>query len=218
MLFLHLIGTIWAIDINIGRFTANWKKTVDAIDNLHQRASIPAKLLLAPAPAGEDLQVILRAAVTAPDHAALRPWRFILIEGDARLKLGDVFAEAISLRESTVAADKIERQRAKPQRSPLLIVVVARLTPNHPKVPGHEQVLSAGIAAQHMQLAAQALGFGSVWVTGPNATDEHVKRALGIAPGDRIVGFLHMGTSSIPTPKIKRPDPAQFVEYWTGIA
>ncbi len=211
--------TLWLIRIIIKCLTASGEQPlVNAIDNLHQRASIPAKYLVAPAPAGDDLQAILRAAVTAPDHAALRPWRFILVEGDAQLILGDVFAEAIALRDSTATPQQIERQRDKAMRSPLLIVVAATITPSHPKVPEHEQMLSAGMAAEHMQLAAQALGYGSVLVTGANATDAHVKRALGVAEQDRIVGFLHMGTSSIPAPAVKRPDPAQFVERWTGVA
>ena len=189
---------------------------MNALDNLHQRASIPAKYLTEPAPAGEHLQAILNAAMTAPDHGALRPWQFIFVEGEARNTLGDVFAEALTKRDPAAPPEQIERQRDKPMRSPLLIVVVAKISANHPKVPEFEQLLSAGAAAEHMQLAAQALGYGSVWVTGPNATDTHVKASLGIAEQDQIVGFLHMGTASIAAPAVNRPTPEQFVVHWTG--
>ena len=189
---------------------------MDAIENLHQRASIPAKFLNEPAPGGDDLQAILRAAVTAPDHKALRPWRFIFVSGEARNALGDEFAKAQRQREPDADEEQVERQRQKPLRSPLLIVVVAKITPNNPKVPEFEQLLSAGAAAEHMQLAAQALGYGSVWVTGPNALDTHVRRVLGVEDPDQIVGFLHMGTPGIPAPAVNRPDPEQFVEHWQG--
>lgn len=189
---------------------------MDAITNLHQRASIPAKFLVEPAPTDGDRQAILQAAVSAPDHKALRPWRFVVIEGAARNALGAEFAKALVQREPAATAAEIERQREKPLRSPLLIVVVAKIVPDNPKVPVFEQLLSAGAAAEHMQLAAQALGYGSVWVTGPNALDDHVKSVLGVGASDQIVGFLHMGTPSIPPPAINRPDPAQFVEYWQG--
>lgn len=189
---------------------------MNAIDNLHQRTSIPAKYLVEPAPNDKDLHTILTAAVTAPDHGALRPWRFIFVQGDARLALGDVFARAAYKRDTNTREEQLKRQRDKPMRSPLLIVVVARITQNHPKVPELEQLLCTGAAAEHMQLAAQALGYGSVWVTGPNATDASVKQSLGIDAPDQLIGFLHMGTSSIAKPAVNRPDPAQFIEHWAG--
>ncbi|MEM7292832.1 MAG: nitroreductase, partial [Pseudomonadota bacterium] len=139
-----------------------------------------------------------------------------VVEGDARNALGDVFAEAIKLRDPDAAPEQVERQRDKPLRSPLLIVVVAAIQPGNPKVPEFEQLLSAGVAAEHMQLAASAMGYGSVWVTGPNALDSTVHAALGLGEHDQIAGFLHFGTSKIDTPQVKRPDPEQFIEHWTG--
>ena len=187
---------------------------MDAIDNLHQRASIPAKNLVEPGPSEEHLDIILRAAVTAPDHKAMRPWRFIVVRGSARQQLGDIYAEAATLREPGISEADIERQRSKPMRSPLLIVVAAKITPGNPKVPEVEQLLSAGAAAEHIQLAAHALGYGSVWVTGANAFDDHIKGALRLETGDAIVGFIHIGTANIPPPAVNRPDPQRFVEYW----
>ncbi|MDO6460119.1 nitroreductase [Granulosicoccaceae sp. 1_MG-2023] len=184
------------------------------LEFLQQRASIPARFLAEPAPDPSQLREILQAAVAAPDHAALRPWRFIVIEGESRNKLGDVFVEATRRREPDMPADKLESQRSKPLRSPMIVTVVADITPDHPKTPETEQILSAGAAAQQLILAANALGFGAIWLTGPNAHAPEVKEALGIAEKDHIVGFVYLGTATIDKPQVRRPDPADFVSHW----
>ncbi len=178
------------------------------------RVSIPAKYLAEPAPDEEQLRQIISAGVAAPDHAAMRPWRFIAIRGEARTALGDVFIEAARSREPDMDAEKLKRTGEKPLRSPLILTVVATLTPDHPKTPEVEQILSAGAAAQQMLLAANALGFGAVWLTGPNAEAPEVKQALGIDEKDTIVGFLYMGTSTIKTPKPARPDVDAHLTFW----
>lgn len=187
---------------------------MDALALLHDRASAAADTLDEPAPAGADLEAILRAGVAAPDHGALRPWRFVLVRGAARARLGDVFAEATRARTAEADAAEVERQRAKPLRAPLIIAVAARVDVDHPKIPAIEQILSAGAAAQQMQLAANALGYGSVWLTGPNAHDAHVAEALGLDLDDRVVAFLYMGTPRTPLRARQRPDPAGFVTEW----
>lgn len=181
---------------------------------LQQRVSIPAKYLTEPAPNEEQLRDIISAGLAAPDHAALRPWRFIAIRRDARNALGDVFVKAAQAREPTMEAEKLKRTGEKPLRSPLILTVVATLTPDHPKTPEVEQILSAGAAAQQMLLAANALGFGAVWLTGPNAEAPEVKEALGIKEQDTIVGFLYMGTSTIKSPRPARPDIDSHLTYW----
>jgi nitroreductase len=95
-----------------------------------------------------------------------------------------------------------------------MIVVAAIVTPEHPKAPEIEQVISAGCAAEHMQIAAQALGYGSIWVTGSKATSPIIKEALGLAAKDHIVGFLHMGTPNAERPAPPRPDPAELTVNW----
>ncbi len=186
------------------------------LEFLQSRASIPAKFLSEPAPTQEQLKQILTAAVSAPDHGVVRPWEFIVISGDARRKLGDLFAESARKREPDLSAEKIERQREKPMRSPMIVTVVANISEKHPKAPRIEQILSAGAAAQQILLAANALGFGSIWLTGANAFDESIKAALGIAAKNQIIGFLYLGTSKIPKPGISRPDSADFTRHWDG--
>lgn len=187
---------------------------MDALTALHNRASTSARFLDAPAPQGEDLDAILRAAVTAPDHGALRPWRFFVLEGKSLEAMGELFGESHRARNPDAADHEIARQRDKASRSPLMIVVAAIITPDHPKAPEIEQILSAGCAAQHMQIAAQALGYGSVWVTGDKAFDPTIKESLGLAEKDHIVGFLHMGTPRGDRPQPQRPDPAEFTAHW----
>lgn len=181
---------------------------------LQQRVSIPAKFLVEPGPNEEQLTEIATAGVAAPDHAALRPWRFIVIRGEARNALGEVFVKATRAREPDMDPDKLQRTGEKPLRSPVILTVVATVTPDHPKTPEIEQVVSAGAAAQQMLLAANALGFGSVWLTGPNAEAPEVKQALGLEASDVIVGFLYLGTSTIKPPKPARPEANAHLTFW----
>ena len=189
---------------------------MSTLEFLQNRASIPAKYLTDPAPDTEAIRKICTAGLAAPDHAAMRPWRFIVIEGDKRHRLSDVFVEVALTQDKDLPEDKLQRIREKPLRSPLIITVVIKITPDHPKTPEIEQILSAGAAAQQMQLAASALGFGSVWLTGPNAHSDIVRRALGVESPDLIAGFLYLGTSTIKAPRPKRPDVDDHLSYWEG--
>ncbi|EDY85585.1 nitroreductase family protein [gamma proteobacterium HTCC5015] len=188
---------------------------MDAIDNLLGRYSTPAKQLQEPAPSDDQLNTLFQAAVTAPDHGNLQPWSFILIRGEARHKLGDVFAEAYQLRDPSVDSEALENYRNKPLRAPLLIAVVAKITPGNPKIPVQEQIISAACAAQHIQLGAQAMGFGSIWLTGINTRDWKVCEALGLDFDDKIVGYLYLGTPPEQPSIPPRPDASQFVREWT---
>jgi nitroreductase len=186
------------------------------ISLLQERVSYPANALAEPAPNTEQLNEILKCAVSAPDHARMTPWEFIVIQGDARVTLGQVFARATQLREPDVSDKKLESIAQKPLRSPMIIVIIAKVTPNHPKTPVIEQLLSAGAAAQQMSLGANALGFGATWLSGPNTYDSTVKAALNISATDEVVGFLYIGTPTMKKPDRPRPDPAEFTRHWTG--
>jgi nitroreductase len=154
----------------------------------------------------------LRAAVRAPDHGRLQPWRFLLIEGEARRQLGDVLANALHAREPDTSLQKLDAERAKPMRAPLVMVVAAEPR-EHPTIPEIEQVMAVAAAAHNILLAAHARGFGGFWRTGASAYDPEVKRALGLAPGSHIVGFLYLGTIAMPgRPRVD--DPTPFVRRW----
>jgi nitroreductase len=186
---------------------------LDAIEALTTRAS-PAGLV-APAPDADALEHLLRAAVRAPDHGRLRPWRFILIDGAARDALGQVLADALRRREPNVAEAALSKERGKPLRAPLVVVVAASVR-EHRGVPAVEQIIAAGAAAQNMLVAAHALGFGGFWRTGAAAYDDDVKRALGLRAEDAIVGFVYLGTPSTPRPPLPAPDVASHVTRWTA--
>jgi len=179
---------------------------VDALDAIASRRSISR--LSAPAPGEAELETILRAATCAPDHGTLRPWRFVVLEGEGKDAFGPVLAAATvaEYRDRGVEPEpaKVEKDLHKMDRAPLLIVVACAYQPSA-KIPREEQFGAVVAAVQNACLAATALGFGSMWRTGPNATNPHVKAALGLAPEDAIVGFLYLGT--IDDDKAKEPNP-----------
>jgi nitroreductase len=169
-----------------------------------------------PAPDDAALERILAAGSCAPDHGRLRAWRFIVVRGAARERLGEVFAEALSKRQPDAPQAAVEQERQRPLRAPLVIALAARIEPQHPKIPEIEQILSAGAAAQNVLLAAHAQGFGAKWLTGAAAYDDHVKAALGLEPGDRLIGFLHIGTVAGEAPRVPHADPREHTVEWRG--
>jgi nitroreductase len=187
---------------------------MDAIEALTSRRS-PVKLV-DPAPSDEQIASILSAAIRAPDHGRLRPWRFIILRGEARERLGKVLADALEARAPNVPEDVLRHERAKPLRSPLMIVVAAAIVAGH-KIPVVEQLLAAGAATQNIMLAAHAMGYGAMWRTGDGAYDDAVKKALGLKASDAIVGFLYLGTSAGRTPiPPDEPTAASFMTEWSA--
>jgi nitroreductase len=168
---------------------------MQAIEALLTRRS--ARALTAPAPDAAALDLIFESAARAPDHGRLRPWRFIVIEGEGLARFGDLLAEQLRRSHPATSEESLQRERQKAFRAPLIVVVAALISP-HAKVPAIEQIITAGAAAQNMMLAARALGFNGMWRTGAPAYDDTVKAALGLAATDSIVGFLYLGTDSSP--------------------
>jgi nitroreductase len=185
---------------------------MQAIDALLERRS--AKALTDPAPDDAALELLLDCAARAPDHGRLRPWRFIVIRGAARERLGELMADQLRRKLPGASAESLQRERQKALRAPLIIVVAAVCSAES-KVPAIEQVLAAGGAAQNMMLAAPALGFGAMWKTGDSAYDDTVKVTLGLAAGDAVVGFIYLGTAAadgVPPP-LRTPWQDR-VSYW----
>jgi nitroreductase len=173
-----------------------------------------AGVLVEPAPQGADLDLILDAGLRAPDHGRLRPWRFVLIRGEARLAWGERLAEAAAIRDPANAPALGDRFRAWVRRTPLIIAVGAEVQAGH-KIPEIEQILSAGAAAMNMLNAIHLLGYGGMWVTGPNAYDPRISQLLGLEAPSRLVGFLAVGTPK-PAPPAPRPRRDSHVREWTG--
>jgi nitroreductase len=166
-----------------------------ALDLLFARRSIGR--LTDPAPSGAVLETILRAAAAAPDHGELRPWRFIVLEGEGKEAFGGVLAAAYLRRAAAAGAEpipaKVEKERTKLNRAPLVVVVCA-VHIHDDLIPWQDQLGAGYAAAQNALLAATALGYGSMWRTGDAAFDPGVKRALGLTEHDAIIGFLYLGT------------------------
>jgi nitroreductase len=163
---------------------------MDALEALNTRAS--AKTFGEAPPTKEHLAIVLQAAVRAPDHGRLRPWRFMVIEGDQRKKLGEILAASALRRVPGLSEGDLERERGKALRAPLIILVACRIVPGT-KVPAIEQLMAAGAAAQNILLALHALGYAAAWKTGEAAYDTEVKKSLGLAADDHVVGFVYTG-------------------------
>ncbi|MDR3518130.1 MAG: NAD(P)H nitroreductase [Azospirillaceae bacterium] len=162
---------------------------MDALTLLLERRSCHA--LQAPAPEGEALATILRAAFRVPDFQQLRPYEFILAAGDGLDRLGALMEQAA--RAGGKPDDVIERSRRMPHRAPLVVIVVARVRAST-IVSRLEQQLTAGCAVMAMQMAAVAQGFGGIWRSGWPMFDRGLHHALNLEPDDQIVGFLYLGT------------------------
>lgn len=180
-----------------------------ALDLLMSRSS--PWPLVAPAPDAATLDLVFAAALRAPDHGQLKPWRFVTIAGEARVALGNVFANAARARDPH---DDGERFRNKAMAAPLLIALAAHIEAPH-KVPEIEQVLAAGAAAMNMLNALHILGFGGFWATGANTYDASVQAALGLSQSERLLGFLYVGTARDEVRPPVRAHAREFVRAWT---
>jgi nitroreductase len=182
---------------------------MQALDLLLTRSSQPR--LQAPAPEGQALENIKQAALRAPDHACLTPWKFVVCQNQGLIRLGEIFQQA------AIAANKSEKELERapklPLRAPMVIVAIAKYT-EHDKVPWVEQVASASCALHAMQMAAVAQGFAGVWRTGSFAQDSIVKQALDLSEQDEIVGFLYLGSSPIKSLTKPKRDSTKFFEDW----
>ena len=183
---------------------------MDAVTALTTRVSAVA--LGDPAPDGAALEAILAAGQRAPDHGRLRPVMFLLVRGEGRRRLGELWAASLSRREPAAQAAALEKEQGKALRAPLIIIVAARIQGSL-KVPPIEQIIAAGAAAQNILVANHALGFGGFWRTGPAAYDPEVKLGLGLAAADSIVGYLYLGTPTAAAPP-PRPIPEGAVVEW----
>ncbi len=181
-----------------------------AIELLTTRRSALFSDLHEPGPSVEQLDTLLRIAARVPDHGKLVPWRFIVIEGEARKKIGDVAAASYRADNAGADPEKIDFERRRFGYAPLIVAVVSRARP-HPKSPQWEQALSAGASCMALITAATAMGFDAAWLTGWAASDRRILDVLGLLPQERLVGFVHIGTAKTKLPDRARPDLADIV-------
>ena len=187
-----------------------------ALELLLKRRSVKPVMLTEPGPNPVELEAILTAAARVPDHKKLVPWRFILFEGEARANFGRVLLKALQAEEKAApSAARLETERTRLVRAPTVIAVISRVTPN-PAAPEWEQVLSCGAACFNLCLAANALGFGTSWITEWYSYSRTVQRALGLQANERIAGFIYIGTAKEPQAERERPKLAEIVSRWNG--
>lgn len=169
---------------------------MDLIDTIVARRSIGR--LTEPAPDDDELRRMFEAAVAAPDHMELRPWKFVVLRGDAKDAFGQVLVDSYVARVKAVGGQptdgQLKKERTKLGRAPVVVVACA-VNQHDDEVPWIEQILAAGAATQNLLLAAKALGYDAMWRTGPPAYDHRVMHALGLRDDDAIVGFIYVGTA-----------------------
>lgn len=187
-----------------------------ALELLLNRRSVKAAMLAEPGPDTAQLATILTAASRVPDHKALVPWRFIVFEGEARAAFGQVLREACTAEEKEApSAARLETECNRLLRAPTVVAVISRVTPN-PGAPEWEQILSCGAACQNLCLAANALGFGTCWITEWYSYSRSVSAALSLAPNEKVAGFVYIGTARDRQADRQRPDLSGIVSRWAG--
>ena len=177
---------------------------MDLFTALMQRRSVPSRQLGLPGPDADQRRAILEAAMRVPDHGKLAPWRLLTIAGDARHQLGERLAARAQALDPLAAPAAIDKDRQRFSFAPLIVAVIATPVEGH-KVPVIEQLMSGGAVCFALLQAAQGLGFGAQWLTGWAAYDRVILEALGLAPHEQLLGFIHIGTPQGEAPERLRP-------------
>ncbi|WP_245641634.1 nitroreductase family protein [Paraburkholderia bannensis] len=171
--------------------------------------------LAEPAPRDAELDLIFDAAMRAPDHGKLRPWRFVVVRGEARGALGDVLVDIAASRTPDSPREAHAHRRNRAFAAPLVIALAASISHSE-GIPEVEQVLALGAATMNMLNAIHALGYGGFWATGADSYDARVHDALGFADNERVLGFLFVGTPPETAAEKSRPPHTDYVREWSG--
>ena len=192
------------------------KTEIKLIDYLSTRRSIPAFQMAEPGPDRATVEDMLKLASRVPDHGKLAPWRFIVYRGDERQRISEELA-AIAIADKPELSDEMVKvENTRLMRAPVVVAVVSRAAP-HFKIPEWEQVMSAGAVCLNLVMAANAHGYASNWLTEWYAFDERAYPILGLEPGEKVAGFIHVGTATMPPTERPRPELSEIVT-WVGEA
>lgn len=175
----------------------------ETLNLLLSRRSGSAKMMKGPGPNADQLRRILAAGIRVPDHGKLAPWRFIVFEGDGRARMGEILAQCIA-GERDVSPERIEQERNRFMRAPVVVGVVSRVREQIP-IPVWEQQLSSGAVCMTMLIAAHAMGFVANWITEWCAYHPQVLARVGLKPTERIAGFIYIGHPVEPLEDRPRP-------------
>ena len=181
--------------------------------HMTQRRSVKPLDMHGPGPTRDQILSLLTIAARVPDHGKLTPWRFIIFEGEARIRAGDTLAEIFAAQHPEADADRVALEHKRLTHAPLVIGVISTAS-EHVKIPLWEQILSAGAVCMNLTLAATAMGFRTAWLTDWFAYDPQALAALGVQPHEKVAGFIHIGKSNLePTDRV-RPDISQITTYF----
>lgn len=188
---------------------------VDAIDAIMSRRSVAKMTERRPSLAEIDL--LLAAAVRAPNHHLTQPWRFVVLTGAALDQLGEAMVARVRTQYAGTAelAQKIELERARPHRAPVILTVIY-VASAHPKAIEREDRYSVGAAMQNILLAAHAQGLAAYLRTGPASEFAGVAEFLSLTEAEEVAGFIYLGYTSEdadPAPQSRRTDPSELTEY-----
>jgi nitroreductase len=164
------------------------------IDMLKSRRSVPPLAMTGPGPDAADLETMLALAARVPDHGKLTPWRFIVFEGEGRARAGDIILKSFDAANPGADESRRDIERKRFLHAPVVVGVVSRPVA-HGKIPEWEQVLSVGAVCMNLTIAANAMGFATSWLTQWYAYDAAAAAALGLKPGEKFAGFIHIGGS-----------------------
>jgi nitroreductase len=182
---------------------------------LSTRRTVTAPFLAEPGPDAEQLRELLTLASRVPDHGKLAPWRFVLFSGDARVRAGNKLGEIFARKNPNAPAEQVDKESRQLLPAPLTVGVISTAA-LHPKIPEFEQLLAAGNVCLNLCHAANALGFGAHWVTRWFSYDDEAATMLGAQPGERFVGFVHIGTPTAKLEERERPDIDAITTIWEG--
>ncbi|WP_203292056.1 nitroreductase family protein [Maricaulis parjimensis] len=183
----------------------------DTLQLLSRRRSTVALAMSEPGPSQEEVEQLIGIASRVPDHGKLAPWRFVVFQGEARTQFGQVLGKVFKAKNPEATDEQVAFEAGRFERAPLVIAVISSVTENH-KIPEWEQILSAGAACQNLLIAASAMGYGAQWLTEWYAFDRDVKSALGLGSGERVAGYLYVGSASDEPVERVRPRPQ--VSHW----
>jgi nitroreductase len=183
--------------------------------HLRQRRSVSAAALTGPGPDRATLEAMLTIAARVPDHKKLAPWRFIVLEGDARAAFGESLRRICAANEPDASPVRLETERSRFLRAPVVVAVVSSPVA-HPAAPEWEQLLSAGAVCLNLLHASAAMGFGAQWITEWYGYDVAVKAAFGLAGHESFAGFVYIGTPTEQPADRERPDLGAITSFPPG--
>ncbi|MBT5766841.1 MAG: nitroreductase [Kordiimonadaceae bacterium] len=183
---------------------------------LLRRRSLTVKDMIGPGPSQDEIDLILTIGSRVPDHKKQVPWRFLTIEGDARHKAGEKLRSIFAKNNPDTDNDLLDFEQNLLTRAPLVIAVISTATPDNPKVPEWEQILTAGAVCQNILLASNALGFAGQWLSEWYAYDDEFLAHLGLSKDERIAGFIYIGTAGKEPAERGRPDIKELTQKWQG--